>query len=93
MLAIIPARGGSKGLPGKNIRMLGGKPLIHWKIQAALECKSIDRIILSTDSHEIADACSNTGNDVDVEVMFLFTYFGYYSNLITLLSQYNNIVF
>lgn len=64
MLAIIPARGGSKGLPGKNIRMLGGKPLIHWKIQAALECKSIDRIILSTDSHEIADACSNTGIEI-----------------------------
>ena len=64
MLAIIPARGGSKGLPGKNIRMLGGKPLIHWKIEAALKCKSIDRVILSTDSQEIADACANTGIEI-----------------------------
>lgn len=64
MLAIIPARGGSKGLPGKNIRMLGGKPLIHWKIEAALKCKSIDRVILSTDSQEIADACSNIGIEI-----------------------------
>lgn len=64
MLAIIPARGGSKGLPGKNIRLLGGKPLIHWTIEAALKCKSIDRVILSTDSQEIADACSNIGIEI-----------------------------
>lgn len=64
MLAIIPARGGSKGLPGKNIRVLGGKPLIQWKIEAALHAESIDRVILSTDSKEIADICKNTGIEI-----------------------------
>ena len=48
-------------------------------------------MFFTTELYVILHACSNTGNDVDVEVMFLFTYFGYYSNLITLLSQYNNI--
>ena len=67
MLAIIPARGGSKGVPKKNIRMLGGKPLIHWTIKAAQETKSIDRIILSTDDQEIAELCRETG----VEIPFM----------------------
>lgn len=54
MLAIIPARGGSKGLPGKNIRNLHGKPMIAYTIEAALQAKHISRVIVSTDCEEIA---------------------------------------
>lgn len=54
ILAIIPARGGSKGLPGKNILELGGLPLISWTIKAAQESQYIDRVILSSDDAEIA---------------------------------------
>lgn len=54
MIALIPARGGSKGLPGKNIRPLNGKPLIAYAIEAALKAKHIDRVIISTDDDEIA---------------------------------------
>ena len=64
MLAIIPARGGSKGVPRKNIRVLGDKPLINWTIEAALNAKSIDRVILSTDDPEIAETCRGTGIEV-----------------------------
>jgi len=67
MLAIIPARGGSKGLPGKNIKMLGGKPLIFWTIEAALNAKEITKVILSTESKEISDICFQTG----VEIPFM----------------------
>jgi CMP-N,N'-diacetyllegionaminic acid synthase len=55
MLAIIPARGGSKGVPRKNIKNLAGKPLIYYTIKAAKESKYIDRIIVSTDDEEIAE--------------------------------------
>lgn len=55
MIAIIPARGGSKGLPNKNIRDLCGKPLIAYTINTALEAKSISRVIVSTDNFEIAE--------------------------------------
>lgn len=54
-LAIIPARSGSKGLPGKNIAPCAGKPLIHWTIEAASQCKYIDKVLVSTDAEEIAD--------------------------------------
>lgn len=54
MIAIIPARGGSKGLPGKNIRLLVGKPLIVYTIQEAKKSKYITRVIVSTDDEEIA---------------------------------------
>lgn len=64
MLAIIPARGGSKGVPKKNIRTLGGKPLIHWTIDAAMKADSIDRVILSTDDPEIAEVCMQTGIEI-----------------------------
>ena len=67
MLAIIPARGGSKGLPRKNIKLLGGKPLIYWTIEAAKKSKKIERIILSTDDHEIADLCKKT----KIEIPFM----------------------
>jgi len=55
MLAIIPARGGSKGVPGKNIKLLDGKPLIAYSIEAAQASQSIDRIIISTDDSKIVE--------------------------------------
>lgn len=61
ILAIIPARGGSKGLPGKNIRILCGKPLIGWSIEHAQQSKYIDEIFISTDSREIADVAETFG--------------------------------
>ena len=54
ILAIIPARGGSKGLPGKNIRPLLGRPLLAWSIEQARGSKHIDRLVVSTDSVQIA---------------------------------------
>jgi N-acylneuraminate cytidylyltransferase len=63
-IAFIFARGGSKGLPGKNIRSLGGKPLIAWSIQHALAVRRIDRVIVSTDSEEIAAVARNFGAEV-----------------------------
>ncbi len=53
VLAIIPARGGSKGVPRKNIRLVAGKPLIAWTIEAAKKSKYLDRIILSSEDEEI----------------------------------------
>lgn len=63
ILGIIPARGGSKGVPKKNVRLLGGKPLIAHTIEAALESK-IDRVVVSTDSQEIAEIASSFGAEV-----------------------------
>ena len=54
-LVVIPARGGSKGIPGKNIKLLGGRPLIVWTIDCARAITSDERIIVSTDSPEIAE--------------------------------------
>ena len=53
-VAIIPARGGSKGIPGKNIKLFAGKPLISWTIKAASNCNLIDKVIVSTDHKETA---------------------------------------
>ena len=64
MLAIIPARGGSKGLPGKNIKLLGGSPLICHSIKTALASKLIDKVIVSTDDNEIASIAKNCGAEV-----------------------------
>ena len=64
VLAIIPARGGSKGLPGKNIKELCGKPLIVWSIEQAKSCSDIDRIIVSTDDGEIAEVAKKYGAEV-----------------------------
>ena len=63
-VAFIFARGGSKGLPGKNIRLLGGKPLIAWSIEHALAVERIDRVIVSTDSDEIAAISKQYGAEV-----------------------------
>lgn len=64
MIAIIPARGGSKGLPGKNIKLLNGKPLIAYAIEAALKSKHIDRVIVSTDDEEIARVSKQFGAEI-----------------------------
>ncbi|PKF62897.1 acylneuraminate cytidylyltransferase family protein [Psychromonas sp. psych-6C06] len=61
MLAIIPARGGSKGLPNKNIKLLNGKPLIAYTIEAALACSSITSVLVSTDDQAIYDVAINYG--------------------------------
>lgn len=64
VLGIIPARGGSKGLPGKNLKILINKPLIAWSIQAAKNSKYIDYFLVSTDSEEISDTAKKWGADV-----------------------------
>ena len=62
--ACIFARGGSKGLPGKNIRLFAGKPLIAWAIEAAKGVDGIDEVLVSTDSEEIAKVASDFGAQV-----------------------------
>ena len=64
IIAIIPARGGSKRLPGKNIKLLAGKPLIAWTIEAALESKVFDHVFVSTDCDEIAQVSKSHGAEV-----------------------------
>ncbi len=64
ILALIPARGGSKGIPRKNILPVAGKPLIAHSIQQALESKHITRVIVSTDDEEIADISRKWGAEI-----------------------------
>jgi len=64
VVAVIPARGGSKGVPGKNIKLLGGKPLISYVLEAAKKCQLIDRIIVSTDDEQIAEVAKKYGAEV-----------------------------
>ena len=64
VLAIIPARGGSKGLPGKNLRLLAGHPLIAYSIAAGLQAKLVNRVICSTDSEEIAGIARQYGAEL-----------------------------
>lgn len=63
-LAIIPARGGSKGIPGKNIKTIAGKPLIAWSIEHALQSECIDRVVVSTDDEDIAAVALKYGAEV-----------------------------
>ena len=63
-VAIIPARGGSKRIPRKNIRMFHGKPIIAYSIEAALESNLFDAVIVSTDDPEIADVSKQYGAEV-----------------------------
>lgn len=67
VLAVIPARGGSKGIPRKNVRLLAGKPLIAYSVEAAQHSAAISRLICSTDDNEIADVARSLG----VEVPFM----------------------
>ena len=63
-VAIIPARGGSKELPGKNIKKINDKPLIEYTIEAALSCNLIERVICSTDNDEISKVAIKAGAEV-----------------------------
>ncbi|MCL4793567.1 MAG: acylneuraminate cytidylyltransferase family protein [Bryobacteraceae bacterium] len=67
VLGVIPARGGSKGVPRKNLRMLCGKPLLAWTAEVALASPCLDKVILSTDDEEIAEL----GRQLGLEVPFL----------------------
>ena len=67
VLAVVPARSGSKGVPGKNIRLLGGRPLLAYTAESALASGVVDRLILSTDTDEIA----RVGRECGLEVPFL----------------------
>ncbi|MDZ7576944.1 MAG: acylneuraminate cytidylyltransferase family protein [Candidatus Nanopelagicales bacterium] len=64
VVALIPARSGSKGVPGKNIRMLGGRPLLAWTIEVCRKAAMIDRVIVSTDSQEYAAVAERFGAEV-----------------------------
>lgn len=64
VLAIITARGGSKGVPRKNVRLVGGKPLIAYSVEAARAASCVDRVILSTDDAEIAETAARYGCEV-----------------------------
>jgi len=61
ILALIPARGGSKGIPRKNIRDFAGYPLIAWSIAAARQAKAVTRVVVSTDDLEIAEVARQYG--------------------------------
>jgi CMP-N-acetylneuraminic acid synthetase len=64
ILAVIPARGGSKRLPKKNIKPLGGKPLINWSIEAIRGISEICEVLVSTDDSEIASIAKQAGASV-----------------------------
>ena len=64
MLAIVPARGGSKGVARKNIRQLGGKPLLEWTLDAALNSDFIDKVVVSTECCEVASVATAFGIDM-----------------------------
>lgn len=64
VIAVIPARGGSKSVPGKNIRPLAGKPLLAWSIEIARQVSEIDRIIVSTDDPKIASVGRTHGAEI-----------------------------
>lgn len=64
VLALVPARGGSKGIPRKNIKPFAGKPLIAWTIEAALGSRSLDSVVVSTEDDEIAEVARRCGAQV-----------------------------
>ena len=64
IIAVVPARGGSKGIPKKNLCLLGGIPLVAWSIRVGLGTKQIDRVILSTDDRQIAEIGKKEGSEV-----------------------------
>jgi N-acylneuraminate cytidylyltransferase len=64
VLAVVPARGGSKGIPRKNVRMLAGKPVVAYAVQCGLEARSVDRVLCSTDDEEIAEIARAAGAEV-----------------------------
>jgi CMP-N-acetylneuraminic acid synthetase len=60
-LALVPARGGSEGIPGKNLKRLGGRPLVEWVIAAIAESGTVDRIVVTTDDDSIAAVAEHAG--------------------------------
>lgn len=64
IITIIPARGGSKSIPKKNIQILKNKPLVAYSIEYSTKSKCVDRTIVSTDSLEISDICKKYGAEV-----------------------------
>lgn len=64
VLAVVPARGGSRGIPRKNLVVVGGQPLVTWSIRTGLEAASVDRVVVSTDDPEIADVSRAAGAEV-----------------------------
>ena len=64
IIAVIPARAGSKGVQGKNLKVLAGKPLLTWSVEIALANPLIDRVIVSTDGEEIAKVARDLGAEV-----------------------------
>lgn len=72
-IAVIPARAGSKGVPGKNLKFLGGKPLIAWPIDTAHDVPEIDRVIVSTDGLDIAAEAKKLGAEAYVRPANLAT--------------------
>jgi CMP-N-acetylneuraminic acid synthetase len=64
VLGLIPARGGSKGIPRKNVRVLGDRPLIAWTIDAAARSAALDRLVVSTDDPEVAEVARRCGAEV-----------------------------
>jgi CMP-N,N'-diacetyllegionaminic acid synthase len=64
VMALVPARGGSKGLPGKNIKLLAGRPMLAYTLESARQTPAIDRIVVSTDSADIAEVAREGGADV-----------------------------
>src|SRR5689334_7988907 len=64
VLAVVPARGGSKSVPLKNIKLLGGRPLLDYTVETALKSKSIDKLVVSTDHDAIARAAKSAGAKV-----------------------------
>ena len=64
VVALIPARGGSKGIPRKNLAPVGGRPLLVWTIDAALESRAVTRSVVSTEDDEIAEAARSLGAEV-----------------------------
>ncbi|MFA6988809.1 MAG: acylneuraminate cytidylyltransferase family protein [Candidatus Gastranaerophilaceae bacterium] len=71
IVAIIPARGGSKRIPRKNIKLIAGKPLVAYSIEAGLESKYVDRVIVSTEDKEIAEISKQYGAEVFIRPMEL----------------------
>lgn len=67
-VAFIPVRGGSKSIPLKNIRPIGGKPLVYWTVKAACGCKYIDRVYVATDSDEIKESIENFKRGIESDL-------------------------
>lgn len=67
-VAFIPVRGGSKSIPLKNIKSIGGRPLVYWTVKAACGCKYIDKVYIATDSDRIKDTVESFKTGVEAEL-------------------------